>query len=357
MYGIFRLDSIILAKPAHVFDAAPPRFHVASPKKRVCDFGVVLFRTMPLHQCFGGPIGRENAIVAYKDFVLVYANLNRDSRGVIRMHQGVVNGFAHGILWNGVAFHPDQAVVTDACLEILEVNELDDSIRLNEQRTVNFILVLQIGPIAKKAYFHVCATKPFFRLAVKKQDCGSGQFSIYNQIQAIKQFFVRHRQILRSHPARLFRLPAEDVETLLVQIPKADSIDRDRVPFCSGLVQQKLRERSTLQKLLCAPGPVMIFAFIVYGICTRRNRDFDVFLGIYRKQVYIYQQAQCIPDFIRDIFHELLGILQSDDMSLVIYAYKNLSTLSIRKTAYPLDILISPRFLVLDVLTFGHIVP
>ena len=77
---------------------------------------------MPLHQCFGGPIGRENAIVAYKDFVLVYANLTRDSGRVIRMHQGIVNSLAHGILWNGVAFHPDQAVVTDACLEILEVN-------------------------------------------------------------------------------------------------------------------------------------------------------------------------------------------------------------------------------------------
>ena len=102
VHSIFRLDSIILAKFAHVFDAPAPRFHVARPKERVCDFGVVLFRSVPLHQCFGGPIGRENAIGAGLEDLgkglrsqvgTMYATKEKGVR-YLEMAEGYVTGIA-----------------------------------------------------------------------------------------------------------------------------------------------------------------------------------------------------------------------------------------------------------------------
>lgn len=100
----------------------------------------------------------------------MYSYLDLHPRIVIRMHQRIEYGFAHGILRNRITLHTNQAIITDTSLKILEIYEFNNPVRLNKQGTVNFILILQIGTITKETNFHISTAKPSFRLTMKKQD-------------------------------------------------------------------------------------------------------------------------------------------------------------------------------------------
>jgi len=87
------------------------------------------------------------------------------------------------------------------------------------------------------------------------------------------------------------------------------------------------------------------------------HHNLDVFLFALCKQVYIFHDTKVVHYLVRNVFHQSLGIRQTDHLFFIVYSDKNATALCIGETAYPFQVFVSPRFLVFYILTFTkHIV-
>jgi hypothetical protein len=61
-----------------------------------------------------------------------------------------------------------------------------------------------------------------------------------------------------------------------------------------------------------------------------------------------------IYGFIRNLVHQLFMVLNAAHLATIVYSNKYLSTLCIRKTAYPFKIFIAPSLFIFNILIFFH---
>lgn len=99
----------------------------------------------------------------------------------------------------------------------------------------------------------------------------------------------------------------------------------------------------------------MIFTVVAYRKSRRSNHNFNIIKPILLKQIYICDNSKLVLDFVRDIFQQSFTVLYSNNLSVIIYADINSTTLRVGKTAYLFQILIPPGFFPLYILLFSHI--
>ena len=84
------------------------------------------------------------------------------------------------------------------------------------------------------------------------------------------------------------------------------------------------------------------------------HSQYIIFYTIFDEKIYIRNNAQLLLDFVWNILHQLLGITDANDRSIVLFTDINLATLRIGKTAYPFQIFVTSRFFPFYVLAFCH---
>jgi hypothetical protein len=72
-------------------------------------------------------------------------------------------------------------------------------------------------------------------------------------------------------------------------------------------------------------------------------------------QIDLADETELLANLGRNIFHELLGILDADHRTAIVYADENLPALCVGKAAYPFEILVAPGLFPLNILRFVHI--
>lgn len=81
------------------------------------------------------------------------------------------------------------------------------------------------------------------------------------------------------------------------------------------------------------------------------NLDADYVLTLLLEKRDIGDDAHRVADGIRDILHQLVGVLHADRLLCTILDSNVQSpALGVRVAAHPFEVLVVPRFLVLDVL-------
>jgi len=94
----------------------------------------------------------------------------------------------------------------------------------------------------------------------------------------------------------------------------------------------------------------MVYAFAGNTDRIRRDIDLNILLVALCKPIDINNDAHSIPDLVRNVFQQLLGITDSDNFSGIITTNIKLAALSIRKAAYPLQVFIPPGFFPFNIL-------
>ena len=117
-------------------------------------------------------------------------------------------------------------------------------------------------------------------------------------------------------------------------------------------VEKKLCQGESRQLLLCGAGAVVVFAMICDREVAFMHIDFDDILTLPSSQRNIRNNAHRIPDFVRDVLQQLLGVFHPDNRSVVINADDKLSAMRVGEAANPFQILVVPRLLELYCLRF-----
>src|SRR5690606_29330452 len=97
---------------------------------------------------------------------------------------------------------------------------------------------------------------------------------------------------------------------------------------------------------------VIVFSSKANRKWVRFYYNFQIIVSVFCMQVHIYHQTQKIPNLIGQIFQKFFGIIQLFGFPLVINTDIQSTTLSIRKTTNPFEIVIVPRLFPLYILMF-----
>ena len=96
----------------------------------------------------------------------------------------------------------------------------------------------------------------------------------------------------------------------------------------------------------------MILTLIVYRNRIRFSDNFKIGFTIPSLQIYINNYAQNILHFVWNIFQQTFCIIHTNHVTFVIQTYVKYTSLRIGKTKNPFQILITPRFLIFNILCF-----
>ena len=88
------------------------------------------------------------------------------------------------------------------------------------------------------------------------------------------------------------------------------------------------------------------------------RHNFQILLFVLFSQIDIHQNTHHVTHLVRNVLHQLLGILYTAHFAIVLYAYIKDTALCIGKTTNPFLVFVVPRFFDFYVLRFGfhHIV-
>ena len=125
---------------------------------------------------------RKLAVIPNIYLIWINADLDGITARIVLMNDGVQDNFPECILMKHILFDAMDSFVSDKRFEIFRINKIHNLIRLQNQRTVNLILITQIRiGIFKITDFHICARHPLFRIAMKRQHGGSRQCTVIIQ--------------------------------------------------------------------------------------------------------------------------------------------------------------------------------
>ena len=134
---------------AHLFNAAPPRLHLAGAEERVGDKRVVRLRNHPGKQPLRRSVQRQLAGVEDNELVIVYTDLDRIAPAVVLMRDGVQNRLAQHLARHRVVIHALQALVVDEPLEIFCVNRVHHAVGNGDQRAADFVPIEDVGQVPR----------------------------------------------------------------------------------------------------------------------------------------------------------------------------------------------------------------
>ena len=129
----------------NLFNAAPPGLDLArqvdtAGNRRIRRTGHVL-----AHQRFDRPGLRQRTNIRHIQLVVVHANLNWDTAGIVLMNECIENQLAQPFLGKRELFNPLLAIlIPDLRLELLEVYKLQRSRRLFKLRTMYVVMIKQV---------------------------------------------------------------------------------------------------------------------------------------------------------------------------------------------------------------------
>ena len=98
----------------------------------------------------------------------------------------------------------------------------------------------------------------------------------------------------------------------------------------------------------------MEFSMIADREGARLYFDFEILHTIFGMFVDIRNASKTGLDFIRNILHQSLDILYTDNLSGVIHPDVHRAALCIGKPTEPFQILVPPRLFIFYILTLGH---
>ena len=118
------------------------------------------------------------------------------------------------------------------------------------------------------------------------------------------------------------------------------------------LSQKKPVKSSPLELLLRATAAIEIFAFITHGIWISLNNNLQNLFTCLFTHIHIHHNAKDIAHLVRNILHQLPGIFNANNSSLIVSPNNQHSAFGICKAANPFQVLVPPGLLPLDVLVF-----
>ena len=126
------------------------------------------------------------------------------------------------------------------------------------------------------------------------------------------------------------------------------------VPCGARFLEQKLIKTHTGQLGLCAATPIVVSTSKRHGHGLRFHSDFKILLPRFLVKVDIHGQTEFLTDLARDLFQKLRSTIQPHNGTAIIPAYDDSTALSIGEAADPLEILVPPDALPLNVLPFTY---
>ena len=112
-------------------------------------------------------------------------------------------------------------------------------------------------------------------------------------------------------------------------------------------LQEKFIQCHTFQFLFGATASVMILSFVIYCVWIRFNNDFQIVALFGFVQIHINQNAQNITYFVWNFFQQFFSVSDTQDLSSIVFTDKDSTAISIRKTANPFKVFVSPYTFVL----------
>ena len=311
-------------------------------------------RRVLAHQLRYRPVRRKLTGIPYHYFIGIYAYLDGYGAAVVLVHHGIEHGFPQSRIRHRPGFDAAQPFVADQRLQVFRLHHLDRPVHLRKKIAVHFVMVAQIGVGFKKTDLHIRTGDEFFRIGMKKQGCSPLEVCSIEQMQLVEQRSIRFVED--------FRVQTLALQSLFPKIPKRSSIEiayrqignGNPVPVPTEFPQKKPVERGTFQFLASTAAPKMIFTLVADRAGIRLDHDFNGLLPILFPQVHLYHNPQHIAHLVRNIQKQLPGILYPDHLTLVVPSDYQHAALGIREAANPLQVVIPPRLLPLDVLVFFH---
>ena len=103
------------------------------------------------------------------DLVFIDTDLNRNAGCVILVNHCIEQGLAQGLQGEWITLHALNTFVADVCLEVFAVKQIQGLLNLNEQISVNFVLIAQFIIGDEKADLDVSAKHKALGLRAKQQ--------------------------------------------------------------------------------------------------------------------------------------------------------------------------------------------
>jgi hypothetical protein len=125
---------------------------------------------------------------------------------------------------------------------------------------------------------------------------------------------------------------------------------RNTIPMSALFFKKKPVKRRTFQFLFGTAAAIMILPFITDRIRIGFDKNFQVVLPFFSFQIYIYNDAENISNFVGNIGKKFMGVRNAGYCSFIVFSYKELSPIGIGKATYPFDIFIPPRLFPLYIL-------
>ena len=218
---------------------------------------------------------------------------------------------------------------------------------------MHFVLIHQIHAFTEEADLYKRSSHILFWVGMEQQGSGTFQVTALIKPEFLQQAVIIVHQICIIHTSAPFGILAEQIECGIIQILRFQIRYRYTIPRFSLLAKHETVECSPFQFLIGSPTPLVILSTKTNGIRISLCHNLQILLSVFLFQINIHQDAHHVAHLVRNVLHQLLGILYTAHFAIVLYTHIKGAALCIGKTAYPFLVFVAPRFFELYVLGFG----
>ncbi len=338
--------------PGNLKDASAPRLYQSRARERVRDAWVVRSRSQRPRLLFPNPVGREVRRVENHNAVVVHSDLDRGGACVVPMDDCVGDRLPHGCTRHGECLDPVDAVIGDQAASILRVQQVHGTVDLREQVALDEVLKQHFG-LPKVPDLHNRPHERSLGRRMEEQCRRPLQKLGFPQLKLFDNVFIGLVQNGGWQPATFDPVAAEFAEDVGVEAPKRNAWNRHVVPGSAVASEQKPTQRSAAQHLLRATASVVELALVADRVGVAGDGDTQVFaIVVVHDEVYVDDDAEERLHLVGDFLEQPKDAVHPDDGSLVVLADFEGAALGVGESADPLDVLVAPRPLPLDVLGF-----
>ena len=165
-------DAELLAFAADLLDAASPGLDKSATIERAGDQFIAGFGGVLPEKTSDLPALRQATGIAEIESVGMDAQLNRLAIDEVLMHQRVADEFPHRVLRVGIRFDARLVAVADRRDQVLEIQKLDQLLRLYEKRSVDLVVEEQVRVVRELADLRVAGRPPLLGFGVKQGSSG-----------------------------------------------------------------------------------------------------------------------------------------------------------------------------------------
>ena len=342
-----------LARRGDAPDAPAPGLYHPGPEERIGDSRIVRYRSVLLGQPLDRPVRRQVRGIPQHDPLVVHPNLNGHRIRIVAMDYRVDHRLAHRVARHRKGLHAIVAVVGNQRPRILGIQQVDGAVDLREQVAFDHVLEQQLGA-AEIPDLHVGIAHEASGLRMEQQHGRPLQVLALPQAQLLDHAGVGLVEDVSGEPLAGGRAAAKLLQRATVQVLESDAGQRLVVPLSAILLQQEAIQRRAAQQLAGAATPVVEFTLVADRVGVGIDDDLQVLPARLRFQVHVDHDAEQRLRLVGDLVEQPQHVLHSDHLAPVVSADFQHAALSVGEPAHPLQVLVPPRFLPLDVLILAH---